>query len=298
MHSVTPNQLDQLNQRDALAVMLARFPRLRRQREFLVQCLAWQETTTPRPNFYFRWHLPRFVSTCELAAAALEGAPRARILDLGTYPPFAILLQRFLGSRGDLAWTRTAFESKSEVYTTAGQSVEIPLTRCVLGPEPLPFDGGQFDLVMLTEVIEHVDAHPQLLLAEISRVLAPGGRLFLTTPNAASLKKLIQLSSGVPQYDSPTFGNSWGHRYEYSYYDMRQCIVSTAFAIREERAQDVYFDDPCGLAPTAELGMCLAGKLLTLQVRQAARMLVRRGSTLFFIAAKTDQPIHTELLAI
>jgi len=238
------------------------------------------------------------VATCEFVSAALQGRPAARILDLGTYPPFAILLERFLNCRGDLLWTRTAFESKSEVFTTGGQSVKIPLSRCVLGSEALPFESGQFNLVMLTEVIEHVDAHPQLLLAEISRVLAPGGRLLLTTPNAASLKKLIQLSNGVPQYDSPTFGNSWGHRYEYSYYDMRQCIRNTAFAIVEERAQDVYFDDPRGLAPTAELGMCLAGKLLTGQVRQAARMLSRRGSTLFFIAAKTDQPIESELLAI
>jgi SAM-dependent methyltransferase len=264
----------------------------------LADCLAWQETTTPRPNFYFRWHLPRLATTCQFVAAALSNLPAARILDLGTFPPFAILLERFLSGRGGLTWTRTAFESKTDVYTTSAQRTEIPLTRCVLGPDPLPFGDAQFDLVMLTEVIEHVDAHPQLLLAEISRLLAPGGRLLLTTPNAASLKKLIQLSSGVPRYDSPTFGNAWGHRYEYSYYDMRQCIRSTAFAILEEQATDVYFDDPRGLAPTAELGMCLAGKLLTGQVRQAARMLARRGSTLFFIAAKTDQPIQAELLAI
>jgi SAM-dependent methyltransferase len=45
----------------------------------------------------------------------------------------------------------------------------------------LPLPDGAFDLVLCTEVVEHVrDA--QLLLSECRRVLAPGGRLALTTP--------------------------------------------------------------------------------------------------------------------
>lgn len=41
-------------------------------------------------------------------------------------------------------------------------------------------DNGQFDLILSTQVLEHV-ANPAAYLRECFRLLAPGGRLFLTT---------------------------------------------------------------------------------------------------------------------
>jgi 2-polyprenyl-3-methyl-5-hydroxy-6-metoxy-1,4-benzoquinol methylase len=46
----------------------------------------------------------------------------------------------------------------------------------------LPFADGSFDLAIAIEVIEHVIDKPGLI-AQIFRVLRPGGRVFLTTPN-------------------------------------------------------------------------------------------------------------------
>jgi 2-polyprenyl-3-methyl-5-hydroxy-6-metoxy-1,4-benzoquinol methylase len=46
----------------------------------------------------------------------------------------------------------------------------------------LPFDDGRFDYVICTEVIEHT-LQPRRAVAELARVLAPGGTLVLTTPN-------------------------------------------------------------------------------------------------------------------
>jgi 2-polyprenyl-3-methyl-5-hydroxy-6-metoxy-1,4-benzoquinol methylase len=46
----------------------------------------------------------------------------------------------------------------------------------------LPFEDESFDLVISTEVIEHT-TDPHLALRELSRVLAPGGTLVVTTPN-------------------------------------------------------------------------------------------------------------------
>ncbi len=47
--------------------------------------------------------------------------------------------------------------------------------------EALPFADGSFDGVICSEVIEHVDA-PRRALIEVTRVLAPGGRLALSVP--------------------------------------------------------------------------------------------------------------------
>jgi 2-polyprenyl-3-methyl-5-hydroxy-6-metoxy-1,4-benzoquinol methylase len=48
--------------------------------------------------------------------------------------------------------------------------------------QALPFSDGDFDTVVSCETIEHV-ADPRQALRELARVLKPGGRLFLTTPN-------------------------------------------------------------------------------------------------------------------
>jgi len=57
----------------------------------------------------------------------------------------------------------------------------------------LPFKDNQFDLVTLIEVIEHLSQEEiYSLLGEVHRVLQPGGRILLSTPNYRSLWPLIE----------------------------------------------------------------------------------------------------------
>ncbi|MGH2856705.1 MAG: class I SAM-dependent methyltransferase [Solirubrobacteraceae bacterium] len=64
---------------------------------------------------------------------------------------------------------------------------------------PLPLDDGAFDVVWSSEVIEHV-ADTARWLSEVRRVLAPGGRLLLTTPSHGRLPLLL---GGVARYSEP-----------------------------------------------------------------------------------------------
>ena len=50
----------------------------------------------------------------------------------------------------------------------------------------LPFHPGQFDLIVCTEVLEHL-LWPQALLADARRILAPAGRVVVSVPNMVSL---------------------------------------------------------------------------------------------------------------
>jgi SAM-dependent methyltransferase len=47
--------------------------------------------------------------------------------------------------------------------------------------QPLPLEAQRFDTVILSDVLEHI-RKPEALLAEVARVLAPGGRLLLNVP--------------------------------------------------------------------------------------------------------------------
>jgi ubiquinone/menaquinone biosynthesis C-methylase UbiE len=54
--------------------------------------------------------------------------------------------------------------------------------------ETLPFMDAAFDFVIIKHVVEHLQ-HPEKGIAELGRVIAPGGVLILATPNLASLLK-------------------------------------------------------------------------------------------------------------
>lgn len=63
-------------------------------------------------------------------------------------------------------------------------------TRLLESDGSLPLDHGSVDLVWCSEVIEHA-ADTGQLLGEVRRVLAPGGRLLLTTPSHGRLRRVV-----------------------------------------------------------------------------------------------------------
>jgi 2-polyprenyl-6-hydroxyphenyl methylase/3-demethylubiquinone-9 3-methyltransferase len=54
---------------------------------------------------------------------------------------------------------------------------------------------GSFDLITAMEVVEHV-ADPAAFLKALSRLLAPGGLLVLSTPNATGWSRLLMITLG------------------------------------------------------------------------------------------------------
>jgi SAM-dependent methyltransferase len=86
-----------------------------------------------------------------------------------------------LGCR-DQYWTRV-LESKGYEVVSVDLEPKHPTVLRVDANDPLPFADESFDIVWCTEVIEHV-MKPECTLAEINRVLKPGGKLLLSTPNS------------------------------------------------------------------------------------------------------------------
>ena len=93
---------------------------------------------------------------------------------------------------------------------------------------PLPFGDNEFDLVWASEVIEHV-ADTARWLSEVRRVLAPAGRLLLTTPSHGRLRVAL---SGVERFSEP-LGD---HLHLYTRASLEQLLTEFDFDQIEVRA--------------------------------------------------------------
>jgi SAM-dependent methyltransferase len=77
---------------------------------------------------------------------------------------------------------RPLLEGRLRRYTAIDLR-RTPLVDIVGRGELLPFRSEQFDLVICTQVIEYAP-DPRVVIAEIHRVLKPGGSLFMSSPAA------------------------------------------------------------------------------------------------------------------
>lgn len=97
--------------------------------------------------------------------------------------------------------------------------------------EGFPYEDASFDTIVCSEVIEHLKHDPAHMLAEINRVLKPGGRLILTTPNIASVFALYRLLSGAhPQVWSVFTGKDADrHNREYTPGEIARLLAWAGF---------------------------------------------------------------------
>ncbi|MBI3304622.1 MAG: class I SAM-dependent methyltransferase, partial [Deltaproteobacteria bacterium] len=79
------------------------------------------------------------------------------------------------------------FRLRGTNFEAAGPALDgIPIDYGVDLLQRLPYNDASSDLVLLVEVIEHLENH-RIALGELARVLKPGGVLILTTPNIMRL---------------------------------------------------------------------------------------------------------------
>ena len=100
---------------------------------------------------------------------------------------------RYLVEVGDRAGRLAGLDISEGILATArealkGAGLEADLRQGNL--EALPFADGEFDLVLCSQVIEHLLA-PERGLAELARVLGSSGRLLLTTDNSQTLSRVL-----------------------------------------------------------------------------------------------------------
>lgn len=167
---------------------------------------------------YLSDHAWRFYRTYEVCVGLLPR--RGRLLSVGPGRAFVeAVLVRELGAEVLAVDLPEAIELMRRFYDDNGfTSLGADLSRNELD---LPFE--DCDMVLSSEVIEHLPAPPSFHIQKLAKCLRPGGYLVITTPNLGSLLNIEWLLRMRPILPPPerTFGpvnfeNEGIHRREYA----------------------------------------------------------------------------------
>lgn len=113
-----------------------------------------------------------------------------------------------------------------------------------VGVQPLPLPDNTLDVVFVGNVIEHLPHSPRTFMADLKRVLKPGGHLIMDTKNALDVKTRLKVLAGVSNWAPLTsyyhFDINPHHHKEYTLPELRQLFELSGFRNLEPIAFEMF----------------------------------------------------------
>lgn len=158
---------------------------------------------------------------------------RVRVLNIGVGNG---LLERLLLDKGCDAWALDPSEKAIErLRATCGLGERAKVGRA----QSLPFDDAAFDVVVMSEVLEHLDPNEfQLAISEVGRVLRRGGRFVGTVPADEDLSQNV-----VACPKCGAVFHRWGHARSFSREAVLAALSQRFSCVRVRRRSFADFAD-------------------------------------------------------
>jgi len=182
-----------------------------------------------------RFELHRIPATLEL----LE--PGARLLDLGCGDGQLLAqarLRKFSEVCGLDVAQAVVTRAENTCSAVLGDLEGVTVQRANLDAE-LPYSTGYFDAVTAIAVIEHL-FDPYFVLAEINRVLAPGGQFIMEVPNLAWLPRRLDILSGRLPVTGDEEGWDGGHLHYFTFGAVHRLLIGSGFAIEYSGSTGIF----------------------------------------------------------
>lgn len=136
---------------------------------------------------YYDMHRDRIYKTLQ----TIPETAGKNVLDLGCEPGYIAIALKVIGYNvggGGVDLTKD--------FKYLMSRFQIPIDVYNLDVDDLPYSDEQFDVVIFSEIMEHLFYGVPHALNEINKVLKKDGFLILTTPNLASISNRIRLLLG------------------------------------------------------------------------------------------------------
>jgi SAM-dependent methyltransferase len=239
---------------------------------------------------YLKPHMRRFNETVEMLRMVAQ--PKMRVVDVGSYGSLVPALKDLLGLN-DITITQpcdgnpSLSEDSYLLDAQKGAAYSFHVDRFDV-EGTFPYSDQTFDLVLFTEVLEHLAYDPVHTLRELNRITRDGGWLLLSTPNCASAKSLLKVLVGRNPNFYPAYSKERSrdrHNREYAPSEVKELLKLTGYDVRVFRTMDVY-DDFAPL-PLKLLKILLAlGRLCSFGLIRSRD----RGDTIFAVGKKSSAP--------
>jgi 2-polyprenyl-3-methyl-5-hydroxy-6-metoxy-1,4-benzoquinol methylase len=150
---------------------------------------------------YTTFHTRRFFDQVRAVVAIRKklyaNIPRLRVLEVGASPVTRMYAQ-VVGDIDLYTADLPAAEPPAEIGKRFGSTEHyyINLDTDALTVRHPGLVERPFNIVLFCEVIEHVLASPEEMIGDLLKLLAPGGVLILSTPNAMSSRRLFDVAIG------------------------------------------------------------------------------------------------------
>lgn len=190
---------------------------------------------------YLAFHRKRFFELDNIVANLVRGVPRARVLDVGLSIN-SMILSKLLPSAEIAICDR--FELKGQPF----EFFDVDLTDPDLDEKTFH---QQFDVIIFTEVLEHLLANPVRVFSFFLRHLQPDGHLIVTTPNFFSAANSRALALG--ENPQPVFPARLRRGQEVEHH-VREYSMSELLLFAEEAggAPAAFFFSSCWDSPSED----------------------------------------------
>lgn len=143
-----------------------------------------------------------------------------RILDVGCYPYH---LGAALEKLGHDVWGISSTHEPIKNKKVAILNIET---------DPFPYKDNFFDLVICSEVLEHLPHSPLPALKEMYRVTKPSGHVLLTTPNIlGSIHLLLRLFGRAPLTGENAKNIYHRHNHEYTLRELSRIVTRAGWTV-------------------------------------------------------------------
>ncbi len=187
---------------------------------------------------YVETHMTRLQKTLAITP---PGGPADRILEMGAYLQITPALRSRLGYgyvRGCYFGKLGLVDHRTAV-SAEGETFECDIDHFDAEKDVYPYPDEHFTTVLCCELIEHLYYDPMHLMAEVNRILKPGGQFVITTPNIAALRGVAAILQGYQPgffhaYIAPAAGNidvDARHNREYTPREIHQLLENSGFSV-------------------------------------------------------------------